>query len=120
MKAAYITKTGPPEEIIYGDLPDPKPSRKQCLIKVAAVDMNPIDTYVRSGTISPPPTFPWIPGRDLAGTVIEAGPGVKGVKVGDRVWASNQGIGGRSGSFDELVVVVEEWLSRSDGQVCEV
>ena len=44
MKAAYITQTGPPNVITYGDLPEPKPTRKQCLVKVSAVDVNPIDT----------------------------------------------------------------------------
>src|SRR5437660_1310930 len=51
MKAAFINKTGPPEVIIYGDLPTPKPSRSECLIKVAAVDMNPIDIYILAGMI---------------------------------------------------------------------
>ena len=51
MKAAYITQTGTSDAIIYGDLPTPKPTRRQCLIKVAAVDVNPIDVYVRSGAI---------------------------------------------------------------------
>src|SRR5437868_3516700 len=52
MKAAYINQTGPPEVIQYGDLPTPKASPSQCLVRVAAADMNPIDTYVRSGLIA--------------------------------------------------------------------
>lgn len=110
MKAAYITQTGGPEVIQYGDLPDPHPKRTQCLIKVGAVDVNPIDTYIRGGLIPAKLIFPWILGRDLAGTVIEAGPGVKRFKPGDRVWASNQGTDGRPGTFAELAVVDERWL----------
>jgi NADPH:quinone reductase len=110
MKAAYINQTGGPEVIQFGELPDPKPGRKQCLIKVAAVDVNPIDVYVRSGLIPARLGFPWILGRDLAGTVLEAGPAVKRFKPGDRVWASNQGTDGRRGTFAELVAVDEEWL----------
>ncbi|HVV71614.1 MAG TPA: NADPH:quinone reductase [Verrucomicrobiae bacterium] len=110
MKAAYIDQTGPPEVIQFGDLPDPKPKRTQCLIKVGAVDVNPIDTYVRGGLIPAKLTFPWILGRDLAGTVIEAGPGVKRFKPGDRVWASSQGTDGRPGTFAELAAVDERWL----------
>ena len=72
MKAAYINQTGPPEVIIYGDLPDPQPKRSQCLIKVAAVDVNPIDIYIRAGLIPMKLSFPYIMGRDLAGTVVEA------------------------------------------------
>ena len=110
MKAAYITQTGTPDVIQYGDLPNPKPSRRQCLIKVGAVDVNPIDTYIRSGAIPAKLTFPFILGRDLAGTVVEIGSGVKGFKVGDRVWATNQGTDGRAGTFAEYAAVDQRWL----------
>jgi NADPH2:quinone reductase len=110
MKAAFINKTGPPDVIQYGELPDPKPGRRQCLVKVAAVDVNPIDIFLRSGGIAAQLKFPWIPGCDLAGTVLQAGPGVRNFKVGDRVWASNQGMGGRQGTFAELAAVDERWL----------
>ena len=111
MKAAYINQTGPPEVITYGDLPDPKPKRSQCLIKVAAVDVNPIDIYIRAGLIPAKLSFPYILGRDLAGTVVETGAGVKGFKPGDRVWASNQGTGNRQGTFSEFAAVEERWLN---------
>jgi len=110
MKAAYITQTGTPDVITYGDLPTPKPTRRQCLIKVGAVDVNPIDIYIRTGAIPAKLTFPFILGRDLAGTVVEAGTSVKGIKVGDRVWASNQGTEGRSGTFAEFAAVDKRWL----------
>jgi NADPH2:quinone reductase len=111
MKAAYITRTGPPEVITVGDLPAPKPGPAQCLVKVAAVDVNPIDTYVRSGMIPAKLDFPFILGRDLAGVVAEAGTEVKHFKVGDRVWASNQGSFGRPGTFAEFAAVDECWLN---------
>jgi NADPH:quinone reductase len=110
MKAAYITQTGTPDVITYGDLPTPKPTRRQCLIKVAAVDVNPIDVYVRNGAIPAKLSFPFILGRDLAGTVVEAGAGVKDFKVGDRVWATSQGSDGRPGTFAEFAAVDHRWL----------
>jgi NADPH2:quinone reductase len=110
MKAAFINKTGPPEVIMYGDLPTPKPSRTECLIEVAAVDMNPIDTYIRGGMIPAKLSFPYILGRDLAGTVAEVGPEVKRFKVGDRVWVTGQGVEGRTGTFSEFCAVDERWL----------
>ena len=71
MKAAYINKTGPPENIQYGDLPAPKPGPTQCLVKVSAVALNPVDTYIRGGMIQMPLPSPFIIGCDLAGTVAE-------------------------------------------------
>jgi NADPH2:quinone reductase len=112
MKAAYINQTGTPEVIIYGDLPTPKPTRRQCLVKVAAVDVNPIDLYVRSGAIPMPLTFPFILGRDLAGSVVEIGTGIRDIKVGDRVWATSQGADGRPGTFAEFAAVDYRWLHR--------
>ena len=110
MKAAYISQTGTPDVITFGDLPDPKPTRRQCLIQVGAVDVNPIDLYIRSGAVSAKLSFPFILGRDLAGTIKEVGAGVKGFKVGDRVWATNQGTEGRQGTFAELAAVDYRWL----------
>jgi NADPH2:quinone reductase len=108
MKAAFINRTGPPEVIEYNDLPDPKPSRKQCLIKVGAVDVNPIDTYIRSGAVPVKMKFPFIVGRDLAGTILEIGAGVKRFKPGDRVWGTARN--GQPGTFSELAAVDESWL----------
>jgi NADPH:quinone reductase len=110
MKAAYINQTGTPDVIAYGDLPTPKPTRRQCLIKVAAVDVNPIDVYIRSGAIPAKLAFPFILGRDVAGTVVEIGAGVKDFKVGDRVWATNQGTDGRPGTFAEFAAIDHRWL----------
>lgn len=119
MKAAFFTQTGPPDVIQYGDLPDPKPKRGECLIKVGAVDVNPIDTYIRSGAIPAKLDFPSILGRDLAGTVVETGAGVKHFKVGDRVWATGQGAEGRPGTFAELASVHERWLNPVPAQTSD-
>ena len=119
MKAAYIQQTGPPDVILYGDLPDPKAKRTECLIKVTAVDVNPIDVYIRSGLIPAKLSFPSILGRDLAGTVLQVGAAVKRFKPGDRVWASNQGADERSGTFSELATVDERWLNMIPQTVSE-
>ena len=110
MKAAYITQTGAPENIIYGELPTPKPAASQCLVKVGAVAVNPIDTYVRGGMVKMSLPFPFIVGCDLAGTVEEVGANAKRFRRGDRVWGSNQGLSGRQGTFAEYAAVDESWL----------
>jgi len=119
MKAAYIDQIGSPDVIVYGDLPTPKPSRTQCLVKVGAVDVNPIDTYIRSGIVPAKLNFPSILGRDLAGTVVETGAGVKRFKAGDHVWCSNQGTEGRPGTFSEFAAVDEKWLYPTPSNVSD-
>ena len=110
MKAAYVKQTGPAESIIYGDLPDPMPGPGQVLVRVKAVSVNPIDTYIRGGLVKAEIPSPFVIGSDLAGVVEQLGPGASQFKVGDRVWASSQGVAARQGSFAELVPVDEKWL----------
>lgn len=110
MKAAYIEQTGPPERIIYGDLPKPAPTDSQVLVKIDAADVNPIDTYIRSGMVAAKLPSPFILGCDLAGVVEAVGPAVKRYKPGDRVWGSNQGMAGRQGASAEYAAVDEKWL----------
>jgi NADPH2:quinone reductase len=113
MKAAYIDRPGPADAIVYGELPKPQPSGSQVLVKVAAVAVNPIDTYIRSGMVAFQLPQPFVIGCDLAGTVEAVGPGVRLFKPGDRVWGSNQGLLGRQGTFAEYAAVEEQWLYRT-------
>jgi NADPH2:quinone reductase len=117
MKAAYIEATGAPEAIKYDTLPDPEPGAGEVRIKVAAVAVNPIDTYIRGGAVSMKLPFPFVVGCDLAGTVEKVGPGAKRFKAGNRVWGSNQGLLGRQGTFAELACVHEDWLYTSPAGV---
>lgn len=110
MKAAFIRETGPAENIQYGELPTPTPKEAEVLVKVGAVSVNPIDTYIRNGANYWELPKPYIPGADLAGEVVAVGPGAKRFKVGDRVWGSNQGFMGRQGVFAEFAAVDEKWL----------
>jgi len=110
MKAAFISATGAPDVIQYGDLPDPSPGKHQVLVKMGAVSVNPIDTYIRGGAKFWELPQPFIIGCDIAGTVVEVGSEVKQFKVGDRVWGSNQGLLGRQGTFAELCAIDAQWL----------
>lgn len=110
MKAAYIEQTGPANCIQYGELPDPSITAGQVLVKMHAVSVNPIDTYIRNGANFWELPQPYIIGCDLAGSVVEVGANVKGFTVGQRVWCSNQGLMGRQGSFSELCAVDAQWL----------
>jgi NADPH2:quinone reductase len=110
MKAAYIEQAGPPENIIYGDLPRPQPLGSEVLVRVKAVSVNPIDTYLRGGANYWELPRPFIIGCDLAGEVVEVGPAAERFRVGDRVWGSNQGLLGRQGTFAEYCAVDSRWL----------
>lgn len=110
MKAAYIDVTGPPSSIHFGDLPDPQPQDSQVLVKVNAVSLNPVDTYIRNGANYWELPKPFIVGCDLAGVVEATGPQATRFKVGDRVWGTNQGLMGRQGTFAEYCAVDECWL----------
>ena len=110
MKAAYIEQVGPPENIVYGNLPKPKPEGRQVLVKVGAVALNPVDTYIRAGLIPVSLPSPFVIGCDLAGTVEAVGAEVTKYSKGDRVWGSNQGLLGRQGTFAEYAAVDECWL----------
>src|SRR5262245_7068946 len=109
MKAAFIKETGPPGNIQYGDLDKPTPGEGQVLVKVEAVDVNPVETEIRSGMVPMPLPNPFVVGCDLAGVVEAVGPKATRFKPGDRVWGSNQGLFGRQGTFAEYAAVGEEW-----------
>lgn len=119
MKAAFIRSTGLPDVIQYDDIPEPTLSPGQALVQMAAVSVNPIDTYIRNGANYWPLPQPYIIGSDLAGTVVAVAADVKHVKVGDRVWCSNQGLMGRQGSFAELCAVEAHWLYPTPSNVTD-
>ena len=110
MRAAYIEQPGPPESIIVGEMPAPHPAPGEVLVRVRAAAFNPIDLYLRSGMVAMPMAFPYVVGSDLAGTVEAVGRDVSRYQVGDRVWGSNRGMLGRTGSAAEVVAVGEDWL----------
>ncbi|MDP6872622.1 MAG: NAD(P)H-quinone oxidoreductase [Alphaproteobacteria bacterium] len=87
MTAIEITEFGPPEGLQPVSRPTPRPGHGEVLIKVAAAGVNRPDVMQRTGNYPPPPGAPDIPGLEVAGEVVQAGPGVDAVAVGDRVCA---------------------------------
>jgi NADPH2:quinone reductase len=119
MKAAFITQIGSPDAIRVGPLPDPVPGPREVLVRIGAAAVNPIDTYVRAGTVAMPLPFPFVVGCDLAGEVVAVGPDVDTLRPGMRVWGSNQGLLGRQGTCAELASVDERWLYRTPDAVSD-
>ncbi|WP_369386842.1 NADPH:quinone reductase [Streptomyces sp. CG1] len=112
MRAAYIEELGPADVIRYGEISAPRPGPTDVLVDVLATTVNPVDTFVRSGLFPTHVDFPFVVGRDLVGTVAEAGPGVTGFRAGDRVWCNSLGHGGRQGAAAEHAVVAADRLYR--------
>jgi NADPH2:quinone reductase len=96
MKAIRIHMFGEPEVMQLEEVPDPQPGPGQVVVRVHAVGVNPVETYIRSGIYPKPPT-PYTPGNDGAGVIEAVGSEVSQVAVGDRVYIA----GSISGTYAE-------------------
>ncbi len=107
MKAIRVHQFGGPEVMKLEDVPAPKPAAGQLLVRLRAIGVNPVDTYVRSGGYTVNITFPFIPGSDGAGVIEAAGDGVKRFRRGERVYIFGTTSGIRTGAYAELAVCAE-------------
>jgi NADPH2:quinone reductase len=103
MKAIRVKDFGGPEVMRLEEVPDPKASGAQVVVRIRAAGVNPVDVYMRSGTYPRKPTLPYTPGSDGAGTVESAGPDAKRCKPGERVYLA----GSLSGTYAELALCEE-------------
>ena len=106
MRAAVVTRFGPPEVIEVRDIDDPgAPAPDEVRVDVLATGVNPVDAKLRQGlgVIPPDVTMPYVTGREAAGVVSAAGD-ASGFAAGDPVfslfrWSSRPG-----GAAEHLVV----------------
>ena len=87
----------------WEEIPEPKAGPGQVAVRIKAVGVNPLDTYIRAGTYARKPPLPYTPGSDTGGIVEEIGEGVSRVKKGDRVYT----IGTQTGAYAEMAVCAE-------------
>src|SRR4051794_28321759 len=93
-------------DLLVADHPDPQPGAGQVLVRVKGAGLNGADMLQRKGGYpAPPGSPPDIPGLELAGEVVAAGPGAQRFSAGDRV----MGIVGGGGQA-ELATVHERQL----------
>jgi NADPH:quinone reductase len=104
MKAIRVHEFGGPEVLKLEDVPTPKPSAGEVLVRIHAAGVNPYDTYMRAGAYAVKPTLPYTPGSDGAGVVEAVGDGVKKIKRGDRVYTAQT----ISGAYAEYALALEE------------
>ncbi len=108
MRAIVVRTFGPPEVMKVEEVPDPAAGSDQVVVRVGAVGVNPVETYVRAGAYARLPNLPYTPGTDLAGTVEQTGVNVSSVKPGDRVYA--HGVAAGAGAYAERAVCEEHQL----------
>lgn len=84
MKALRLNEFGL-DKLKLDDIPTPQPGHGQVLLKMHAASLNYRDYLIAQGTYNPRLPMPLTLGSDGAGEVVELGPGVTRVKVGDRV-----------------------------------
>jgi NADPH:quinone reductase len=109
MKAAVVTKFGPPEVLVAREVPDPVARAGEVVIDVAVADVLWVETAIRQGRggkyfdVTPP----YVPGSGVAGRVRAVGDGV------DRGWIGREVVAhtGERGGYAEQVVVPADGLS---------
>jgi NADPH2:quinone reductase len=99
MRAIIVREFGGPEVLRLEEVPDPKPGPSEILVRIRAAGVNPVDTYIRSGTYVRKPALPYVPGMDGAGEIESVGAQVKGFARGDRVYTA-----GAAGTYAERCV----------------
>ncbi len=104
MNAIIVRQFGGPEVLTLEDLPDLSPGPSDVLVRIRAAGVNPVDTYVRTGTYAVKPDLPYIPGQDAAGVVEAAGRLVSGSKPGDRVYITGTTRGHAQGACASMAL----------------
>ncbi len=105
-KAIRIPQVGGPEVMLWEDVPTPEPGPGEVLVRHAAVGLNFVDVYFRSGLYKAP-NLPFTPGMEGAGTVVAVGTGVEGLKPGERV---AYGTGAMGAYATERVIAADRLL----------
>lgn len=103
MKAIRVHEFGGPERLVLDQVPDLHPGDGQVVVKIHAAGVNPVETYIRSGSYAIKPPLPYTPGGDGAGVVMSVGKAVSRVRAGDRVYVA----GSVSGTYAEQALCLE-------------
>jgi NADPH2:quinone reductase len=110
-RAIVMRRTGGAEVLRLEDVTLAALARGEVRLRVLAAAVNHSDLEVRAGNwrIRRQPPFPYVPGLEVVGEVVEVAPDVREVVVGQRAWSTMQGLGGvraeRDGGYAEHVTV---------------
>jgi len=93
MRYVHLKEPGGAEQLSISRMPIPSPGEGDVLIQVMAAGINRPDLMQRQGHYPPPPGASPIMGLEVAGKVVEIGPNVNNLAVGDLVTALTNGGG---------------------------
>jgi NADPH2:quinone reductase len=99
-----VKEFGGPEVLRLEEVPTPRPGPGQVLMRMHAIGINPVETYIRAGTYARLPELPYTPGNDGAGVVEQVGADVSEFKAGDRIYTA----GSISGTYAEFALCKNE------------
>jgi NADPH:quinone reductase-like Zn-dependent oxidoreductase len=118
MKAVYIERHGGPEELKYGDLPDPVPAPGEVVVDIHAASINGVDWRVRAGESYGQDRFPRVLGRDFSGVVAGVGDGVSEFRAGDPAFGVCDV--GHEGAYAEKIAIKAAILARKPDSISHV
>jgi len=95
VRKVVYPRAGGVDSIQIVESEDPEPGLGQVSVRVHRAGINFAELMMRQGLYGTSPDFPFTPGYETAGEVIEIGEGVEGLEAGDRVLAMT-GFGGYS------------------------
>jgi len=107
VKAIQIARTGGPEVLAYVDVPTPTAGARDVLVKAHAIGVNMPEVLVRRGTYGWMPPLPAIPGIEMSGVIVQTGPDVRTLRVGQPVYVSARELVHRGGCYAEYIAVAE-------------
>jgi NADPH:quinone reductase-like Zn-dependent oxidoreductase len=115
MKAVYIERHGGPEQLKYGDLPDPAAKAGEVVVDVHAASVNGVDWRVRAGEAYPQTKFPYVLGRDFSGVVAAVGAGVGDLRTGEAVFGVCDV--GQEGAYAEKIAIKAAIVARKPASI---
>jgi NADPH2:quinone reductase len=116
-RAIVMRRTGPPDVLQVETVALAPLAEGEVRLRSLASAVNHSDLEIRAGNwpIRRQPRFPYVPGLEVVGEVVEVAEGVSGLAVGDRAWTMMQGLGGvraeRDGGYAEYVAVAARALA---------
>ena len=95
---------GGPEVLRLEEVPTPQPGPDEVLVRMHAIGVNPVETYIRAGKYARLPDLPYTPGNDGAGVIDQVGSNVNEFKRDDPVYTA----GSITGTYAERALCKAE------------